>query len=681
MASLRSIVRPSGRVKTRLGMAFLVLLAALAAAVVFPAQTNRVLQRLHIPSVRAYPFRLGLDLQGGTQLVYDADVSRVPANEQSSALAGVRDVIERRVNAFGVAEPIIQTARAGNTWRVIVELAGISDIQGAMKLIGETPLLEFKEESKEKPRDLTAEEKKTLETFNTQRKTFVASLLERARKGEDPAQLAKLYTEDPIQTKENGGDIGFQQNEGVVKPMIDAVLRSNLLKSGDLVSSVVEDDYGYSVVQLLGIRTDAKEVRARHLLICYAGAVACNKPMSKDDARKKIEGLKKQTTPVNFESLAKANSTEPGADKSGGDLGYFRKGQMVAEFEQAVFPQKVGSISDVVETPFGFHIIQKLDERPLPEYHLRRVFAKKKLPTDIVPPPEPWKYTGLTGKQLSRAEVRFDPNTNEPIVGLEFNAEGKKLFGDITSRSVGKTVAIFLDGQPISIPRVNEPITNGSAVITGRFDVKEAKLLAQRLNAGALPVPITLEARQLVGASLGKQSLDRSLLAGKIGFGIIVLFMLLYYRLPGVLASVALSLYLLLVLAIFKLWPVTLTLAGIAGVVLSIGMAVDANILIFERMKEELRAGRSLDSAISEGFRRAWTSIRDSNISSLITAAILITFTSSAVRGFALTLAIGILVSMFSAITVTRTLLRFVAPWIGKHLGLWGANVKSIAKP
>ena len=659
----------------------LVLLGLLAAGMVFPVQTNRGLTALRLRTVREYPFRLGLDLQGGTQLIYDADVSRVPSGEQSAALAGVRDVIERRVNAFGVAEPIVQTARAGDSWRVIVELAGITDIQGAINLIGETPLLEFKEESTDKPRELTAEEKKLLVQFNDKQKALATDILNRVKRGEEFAALARQYSEDPAAVKEKGGDIGFVQagETGLGAAMLREVLSSKV-KPGELVSSIVEDASGYSLVKLESTRADTKEVRTRHLLICFVDAISCNKPISKEDARKKIEELKAKATAENFETLVKENSTEPGADKSGGDLGYFSRGQMVQAFEEVAFAQSVGTISEPVESPFGFHLIHKLDERALTEYHLARIFFKKKQPTDIVPPAEPWKYTGLTGKQLKRAAVEFDPNTNEPIVSLEFNSEGGKLFEEITRRNVGKNVAIFLDRQPISVPRVNEAISGGRAVITGRFDVKEAKLLAQRLNAGALPVPIKLEARQLIGASLGKESLDRSLLAGKIGFAIIVLFMLLYYRLPGLLASIALSLYVLLVLAIFKLWPVTLTLSGIAGVILSIGMAVDANILIFERLKEELRAGRPLDSAIVEGFRRAWTSIRDSNISSLITALILITFTSSAVRGFALTLAIGILVSMFSAITVTRTLLRFVAPWIKARVWLFGvvsANPKS----
>ncbi len=688
--ALRSLFRPSGRGKTRWGIVFVLALALAAGLVVFPSSANRaigkydaavagipLLRYVVLPKLEERPFRLGLDLQGGTQLVYDADISRVPLADRTAALSGVRDVIERRVNAFGVSEPIVQTAKTGERWRVLVELAGISDIQAAINLIGETPLLEFKEENTDKPRELSLEEEKALEAANEKKRREARDLLGRVRSGEDIAALARQVSEDPAGVRDNGGDIGFIAKEGAHDALVKAIEQSKIQPPA-FVPVVVEDEQGFVVARVEEIRSSEREVHARHLLICYTDAIACTKPRSKDEAKKKATELKVQATRENFVQLIKENSTEPGAAERAGDLGYFRRGQMVKEFEEAVFAQGVGTISDAVETPFGFHLIEKLDERAVTEYRARRIFLKKKLPTDIVPLPEPWKYTGLTGKQLRRAEVQFDPNTNEPIVSLEFNDEGKKLFGDITSRNVGKTVAIFLDRQPISIPRVNEAITGGSAVITGRFDVKEAKLLAQRLNAGALPVPIQLEARRLIGASLGKESLERSLAAGRIGFLLVALFMILYYRLPGLLAVLSLGLYTLMLLAIFKLAPVTLTLAGIAGVVLSLGMAVDANILIFERLKEELRAGRVLESAIIEGFKRAWSSIRDSNVSSLITAFILIAFTASAVKGFAVTLSIGILLSMFSAITVTRTLLRLTSPWLGKYAWLWGGQTQPL---
>lgn len=310
------------------------------------------------------------------------------------------------------------------------------------------------------------------------------------------------------------------------------------------------------------------------------------------------------------------------------------------------------------------------------EIRARHILLRTISETDLRPDQQPeFVNTGLGGQHLRRATVVFDPNTGEPQVSLLFNDDGKQLFAEITKKNLQKPVAIYLDGQPISIPTVQQEITTGEAIISGTFNLVEAKQLAARLTAGALPVPITLISQQNIGASLGQESIERSFVAGLLGLVLVALFMILYYRLPGLLAVIALGIYTLLVLAIFKLWPVTLTLAGIAGFILSIGMAVDANVLIFERMKEELRRGKAPSLAVDQGFRRAWLSIRDSNVSSLITCAILAWFGTSLVQGFAITLAIGILVSMFSAITITRTFLRLIAgAWMGRHLRLFGVS-------
>ncbi|HAQ05964.1 TPA: protein translocase subunit SecD [Candidatus Azambacteria bacterium] len=423
---------------------------------------------LSVPHFWTKPYSLGLDLQGGTHLVYQADLTNIEKKDYASAMDGVRDVIERRVNLFGVSEPLVEVNRVGDDWRLIVELAGIKDVNQAIKMIGETPYLEFKEERLEQERNELLEKQK--------------GEIEKMQKGEAPDETI--------------------------------------------------------------LRTDP----------------------------------------------------------------YF------------------------------------------------------------IP-------TSLTGKYLQRSQLDFDQNTFEPIVTLEFNSEGAALFEEITKRNVGKMVAIYLDGQPISTPKVNEAISGGRAVISGRFAVQEAKELVQRLNAGALPVPISLASQQSVGASLGQDSLRKSLFAGLIGFLVVALFMIIYYRLPGFLAVLALLFYTAVISTLFKLIPVTLSLAGIAGFILSVGMAVDANILIFERMKEERRRGRDLAGSIEEGFSRAWTSIRDSNVSSLITCAILYWFGTSIVQGFALTLAIGILISMFSAISVSRTLLRiFVGTRPGQIKWLFGGK-------
>jgi len=276
--------------------------------------------------------------------------------------------------------------------------------------------------------------------------------------------------------------------------------------------------------------------------------------------------------------------------------------------------------------------------------------------------PGVFEPTGLTGKYLNQSSLQFDQTTGQPMVSLQFNSDGSDLFAQITKDNVGRKLAIFLDGNIVSMPNIQEEITGGNAVISGGFvgsaGVTQAKQLVDSLNLGALPVPIQLISSQTVGASLGHDAVAASEKAGVIAFIIIALFLILIYRLPGLLAVIALMSYTVINLALFKLIPVTLTAAGIAAFILSVGMAVDANILIFERMKEEMRRGRELGDAVQEGFHRAWTSIRDSNTSSMITAVILYMFSStSVVKGFALVFFIGVAVSMFTAITASRTLL------------------------
>jgi len=511
-------------------------------------------------------FRLGLDLQGGTHLVYEADINKIEEGSRKDAMEGARDVIERRVNALGVSEPLVQTDKAGDSWRVIVELAGIKDVNQAIKMIGETPILEFKEEAG--AIELTPEQKKEIEDFNKEAEKKAGGVLKEALASKaDFATLAKKYSEDSSKT--NGGDLGWFADGVMVKPFEDAV---KALKINEITAKPIKSIFGYHIIKKTGEREVEK------------------------------------------------------------------------------------------------------DNKKVKEYQASHILLKTKNEADnnLI---DQWKLTGLSGQQLKKAAIQFDSTSGAPSVSLEFNDDGKKLFGEITERNVNKKVAIFLDGQPISIPVVNEPIKDGKAVISGSFSMPEAKLLARRLNAGALPVPITLVGQQTIGASLGMDSLNKSLFAGLIGFAAVALFMILFYRLPGLLAVFALTLYAFITLSIFKLIPVTLTLAGIAGFILSIGMAVDANVLIFERTKEELRRGLSITQALNEGFSRAWLSIRDSNVSSLITCLILLWFGTSVIKGFAITLAIGILISMFSAITVTRVLLHFVGPWIKSRRWFLGGKI------
>ncbi|MFA6027609.1 MAG: protein translocase subunit SecD [Patescibacteria group bacterium] len=504
---------------------------------------------------REVKVHLGLDLQGGSSLVYDADLSQVSGENQERAMQGVRDVLERRINAFGVSEPVIQTSQVGDKWRVNVELPGISDINEAIKQIGETPILQFKEEAGE-----DSEQQKLIDNLNEQNKKQAEELLIQA-------QLAE----------------------------------------------------------------------------------------------------------TDFAQLAKDKSQDPGTAEKGGDLDFFGKGEMVAAFEDVAFNKaEVNKVyPELVETDYGWHII-KVTEKKDDKVKASHILIQK-YSTDQLGPN--YKDTELTGKNLKRADVTFDNQTNLPMVSLEFDSEGAKLFSDITTRNVGKTVAIYLDGSPLSTPTVNEAITDGSAVIEGDFTLEEAKLLASRLNAGALPVPISLVNQRSIGPTLGQISIEKSLFAGLLGLLAVAIFMIAYYRLPGVMAVVSLIIYAMIMLAIFKLWPITLTLAGIAGFILSIGMAVDANVLIFERIIDELRSGNSLDNAIDQGFGRAWLAIRDSNLTTLISALVLGWLGTSSIRGFGVTLAIGILISMFTAITVTRTFLK-----VFKIKNTWFYGVPKITK-
>ncbi len=459
-------------------------------------------QTVVLPLVKEIPFTLGLDLQGGTHLVYKADVSNIPEVDRAGALESVRDVIERRVNGFGVSEPLVQVNRGINgEYQVIAELAGIKDVKEAIKLIGETPILEFKE--------------------------------------------------------------------------------------------------------------------------------------------------------LDMDSVTAA-----------------------------------GTSSENVSAD--------------------------------------WKNTELTGKYLKRATLQFNPNVGTPEVSLEFNDEGAKMFEDITARNINKPVAIFLDGYPISTPTVDEKITGGSASISGRFTTEEAKLLVNRLNSGALPVPISLISQKTVEASLGSESISDSMQAGLLGLLLVSIFMILFYRLPGVLSVLSLMVYGLTILAIFKALPVwfslllviamiglvyytfnelkifngalailfsiigvilfvfaqqaiTLTLSGIAGFILSIGVAVDANILIFSRTREELKIGKSVSQAVEDGFKRAWPSIRDGNVSIIITCLILMFFGTSTIKGFGTTLFIGVAVSMFSAIVITHTLFVVIlGDWLDKKTWLLGVKRQKI---
>jgi len=388
---------------------------------------------------KEFKTRLGLDLQGGSHLVFETDSSKIKSADLTDALNSARDIIEKRVNFFGVAEPVVQTIKSANNYRIAVDLPGINNVNDAIALIGQTAQLTFNEEG-------TAE--------------------------------AKIATQTPV-----------------------------------------------------------------------------------------------------FLRLT--------------------------------------------------------------------------------------KETGLTGRDIKKATVQFDSQTGKPEVGLSFTAEGAKLFGEITKRNIGKPVGIFIDGMPISTPTVQQAILDGNAVITGTFSVDDAKKLAIAINSGALPLPIKLIEQRNIGPTLGQTEIKKSVLAGLIGLTMVLVFMIAYYGQLGVIASMALIIYGLISFAIFRLIPVVLTLSGIAGFILSIGMAVDSNILIFERIKEEMRKGKDFDIAIRLGFGRAIDAIKDANITTLIVAFILFNPLNweflpqfGMVRGFALTLAIGVATSLFTGVVITRRLIK-----------------------
>lgn len=613
---------------------------------------------LSLPRVSEQPLTLGLDLQGGVHLTYGADMTNVAEADRAEALEGVRDVIERRVNAFGVAEPVVQ-ATASNGYRVIVDLPGVTNATEAVAQIGETPVLEFKVPREDFSLEPTVEDQAVVDAAQLVERTAALEVLDQAlARDADFSALAKQYSLD-ASTKEQGGYVGFIAADDPEFGGLADRIASDRLRPG-VIDGLYEGTSRMHVVNYLGSR-DETEVQSAHILICYFGAKGCASETSRDEARALAEEVQRQATGQNFADLAKQYSTDPGSASEGGDLGWVKAGQMIEVFEDALFALRDGRISEVVETEFGFHIIYRVDSRTTKAYEIAHIEMPWTTLSDVVAV-DPWENTELSGKHVRNAAVAIDPVTRRPYVAIEFNEEGGALFEQITTDHIGEVIGIFLDGEPITTPVVQQTIYRGTpASITGDFTTNDAKLLAQRLTAGALPVPIALESQQTIGPTLGLASLDMSVKAGLLGFALIAVFMVAYYRLPGLFATFALAIYAGLNLVLYKVFGVTITLAGIAGLVLSMGIAVDANVLVYERLKEELRAGRDLPSALEEAYRRAWPSIRDGNFTTLIATIVLYFMSTGFIRGFALTLTIGVLLSMFTALTVTRGMLRLVA--------------------
>ncbi len=470
------------------------------------------------------------------------------------------------------------------------------------------------------------------------------------------------------------------------------------MKQGDL-QAIEKEDGSASIVFLRLFTAGRQQVDVSHILVAYKGANAAPTDVTrtKEEALARAQDLKNQIAAgATFEDIARTQS-DGTSRANGGKLLGIARGELVPSFEDVAFTQTTGIISDPVETPFGYHLIrvdkapyQTPDKANFDELSVTGANAKvraddllSRLQTGKITSeeeavrlrtlffslePTGWKDTQLDGKHFRSASVTLDPTTNLPVVQILFDEEGGKLFQELTKNNIGKRIAIFVGGELVSAPTVQGEITGGSAVITGSRNVQEAQLLAQDLNTGAIPAPIYLSGQRTVEPTLGADALRSSLLAALIGTIICMLYLLVRYRLLGVFANIALAIYALIFLALFKLplllitdQYIVLTLAGIAGAILSMGMAVDTNVLVFERMNEERAKGKSLKSAVEIGFEKAWPSIRDSNISTIITCLLLFIIGSSIVRGFAVTLGLGVVISMFTGMVIARWLLRKAA--------------------
>ncbi len=478
-------------------------------------------------------------------------------------------------------------------------------------------------------------------------------------------------------------------------PIITAVKQ---MKPGDLKVVTMTD----GSAQLLFLRSfvpGSQQVDVSHILVAYKGAntAPANVTRTKEEALARAKDLKAQLAAgADFATLARKQSDGPSA-QNGGNLGPIGHGSLVPSFEDVAFKQAKGIISDPVETPFGYHLI-RVDKTPYlsidkasfdaltvtgdnavtraNEMLTKLQSGQIKSTEEAIAlqslffslKPTGWKDTELDGKHFRSATVTLEPSTSLPVVQIIFDTEGAKLFQQLTKNNIGKRIAIFVGGELVSAPTVQTEITGGSAVITGSQNYEEARTLAQDLNTGAIPAPIHLNGQQTVEATLGAQALHTSVLAGVIGMIVVMLYMIFMYRFLGVLADLALIIYAVIFIALLKLplfllstQYIVLTLAGAAGMILSIGMAVDCNVLVFERVKEELRRGKMLKTAVEVGFERAWPSIRDSNITTIITCVVLFMVGTSIVKGFAVTLGMGVVISMFTGMVITRWMSRKVA--------------------
>ncbi len=555
---------------------------------------------------------LGLDLQGGCHLVFQANLTDPETGERvevsEDQMEALQRTIDRRVNNSGLGEPIIQLLGSD---RLLIQLPDVGSCAEAVDIIGETARLEFKRREYLAPRE--ADEITTADIVSV-----TVDYLPGPQVTESEAQ-AEAEGESEADT----GPAPEEVEEAEAEP--DA-------QNTDQVAALIVEftDEGAAEFQTMLAQAAFDFLVGQQAY--QAGVTGTTIPGSVEVV---VEGVEQQRL-----SILPGNITQIATSTSYG-LVFPVEGADTEQPPIDVLRDRVGTAATVKFS----QILWFVDED-----------------------------TGLTGDDLARAFPGQHAASQRPIVNLEFNDRGTRIFGELTTNiyarnqlaGVPDEIAVFLDGNELVSPRVESPITTGTGFIQGAdFTIERVREIALLLESGRLPVPIELIQEREVDAILGADSLAKSVVAGLVGLGLVLLFMTFYYRLPGLIASIALIIYASLVLAVFKILPVTLTLSGVAAVILSIGMAVDANILIFERMKDELRAGRTLLMSINIGFDRAWPAIRDGNVSTLITCAILFWFAdqlaASIVQGFAVTLAIGVAISMFTAITISRTLLRVIA--------------------
>lgn len=587
---------------------------------------------------------LGLDLRGGSHLVYQA---QFPEDEDPTAassaainsdrMESLKRTIERRVNASGLGEPIIQILGSD---RLLIQLPGVSDLDRAKELIGETAVLEFKHRRfnvATPVSDITTDDilAVTVEMLKPDG-TLVSDAV--AEEPESSEAVAPAEGESAEQSGEATTETVGEQSESpqTVTPA-----------AGESAEQTGEGAAEAEAAQTPEEDVQPDEVDASPVIVVEFTE----------------EGIEKFAVVADrvLESLIQATSgrTQPTR------LEVSLEGDQLLRFE--LLGTSLLRLGD--SNRYAFPFPTNTPAGVIEDEETARSFVGDNATVSFTEVGTIDEDFGLTGDDLSRAYPSQHATSGVPIVNLEFGSRGTKIFGDKTSEIAGlidtDAIAIFLDGEELIAPVVNTPITAGTAIIQGNFTITRARDISLLLESGRLPIPITLIQERDVDAILGADSLRRSLIAGVVGLALILAFMIAYYRLPGVIASLALIMYSVMVLAIFKILPVTLTLSGISAVILSIGIAVDANILIFERMKDELRAGRTLSSAINIGFNRAWPAIRDGNVSTLITAGVLFWFAdqlgATIVQGFAVTLAIGVGMSMFTAIVISRTFLRVLA--------------------